>query len=1048
MFWQAILVLTAAIAAYFIPTPQELRDNFNGAQNLFAASNYKPAISLYDKIILTDSPLLKKDSIRVTILNGELTISVLGAAYYQKANAYKNLKQYDSAIAVFRTVEQMNFGPDLRGLAQFQIYDIYYMQQAFKDVVREARTLVEKYPDHRKAESALYDIGWAYKEIGELPRSSEAFYELITFYPSTAYLAKAMYQLGQNYFEEGNYDRAINYWSVLGEKFKPSAFKETEWEKIQLKAVKDRQLFDAISSRETESSDLELVAKSQVKIGDAYRFKNNYDSAMVNWKRTISQYSLLPALVEATYIKMGDYTKSEKGINEAILVYKNAIDANFANKELQAKMQFKIAETYQKDSIFVKAADEYRFYASAYAEVAEVISFPVEDALYTEVLCYFAIPDYRNTIARADSFVNNFPGNEFNYDLIFLTGISYFNLRELLNADERFDQVIELGDEKTQYMSASLYKVRIRLEEKKAQEALTILTELSNKFAGGDREDEISFYFIQANFELKNYSAIPQYFSKIPPSSMFFVPAIIRVSKSYVLDKKLDEAEKFALDLIAMADTIKDATYFFPEVRFSLADVYIAKIKYEEAIAQLNFVIDDAKSNNLLRLQSRYLRGTLYGQLSKHKESIADLEYVLADSVFGERMPQLVPNARGRLATAYTKTGQVQKGVDLMLSFVASAKDTLEKVRYMVALVEVFYEMKDMKNVIKYGNQTLAYNFDDEYLYSRASFLLGMANNVNGNIDEALKILARSAQRYPAINEEILFNFAVNLYDIGYYDNAAKAFVQFIERYPESKSVRNSMFFIGYAHYNIGKWDESIKEFRAFLAKYPADEFSAEAQYNVAEAYYNQGMFAESIAEYEKTQTNFPKSDFGPSSLYNMAWSYYQLKDIDKMIAPLQKLIATYPGDKLVPEAQFTIGDYFYNKKEYTRALLEYRNFVDRFPDHYKATEARSFIQELSQIDAFREYQKAIVIFDKKDYKNAIIELEKIVAKYPDSEVAMACEANIASSYEQLKDFKKALELFKQIVEKYKDNPNAAGIVYFAEQHIEWIEEGNETAGL
>lgn len=1046
MFWQAIIVLAAAIAAYFIPTPQELRDDFNGAQNLFAASNFKPALVLYDKIIDTDSRLLNKDSVRVTILNGELTISVLGAAYYQKANALKSLNMPDSAISIFRIVESSDFGGELRGLAQFQIYDIYYSQKNYAAVVEEARKLVEKYPLHRKAESALYDIGWAQKEIGNLEASSAAFYELVSFYPETNYMAKALYQLGQNYFDLKDYSNSINYWSVLGDKFKPSAFKDSDWEKISLKAIKDRQLFDAMSGRETESSDLELVAKSQIKIGDSYREKKMYDSAMASWRRTINQYALLPALIEATYIKMGDYTKHEKGLDKAILIYKDAIDANFANKELQAKMQFKIAETYQKDSVFLKAADEYRFYASTYAEVAQVISFPIEDALYTEILCYFAIPDYGMTIARADSFINKFAGNDYNYDLIFLTGISYFNKKELDLAEERFNRVIEYGVIKNQFLPAKIYNVRIMLEQKKPEAALNLLTGLESDFSDSDRFDEINYYLIQANFELKRYDSIPACFAKIPVSSIFFVPSIIRVAKSYVLNKKLNEGETFVLNLLSMADTLKDGPYFTPEAKFSLADIYIAKSDYPKALTNLSGIVDDEKANSLLRLQSRYLRGTLYGQMSKHKESIADLEAVLKDPMFEEKMPQLLANARGRLATAYTKSGQLKKGIDLMLSFVNQAADTLEKVRYMVALVEVFYENKDYKNVVKYGNQTLNFTFDDEYFYSRTSFLLGMAHNATNNFDEALKVLGRSAEKYPVVNEEILFNFAVGLFDLAYYENAGKAFALFNQRYPNSQSIKNSLFFIAYSHFNLGKWPEAIAAFRTFVEKYPNDEFSAESQYNVAESFYNQGEFLSSIKEYEKLSNTYTKSEFAPASLYNQAWAYYQLKDIDKMIPPLQKLINTFPDDKLVPEAQFTIGDYYYNKKEYTRALLEYRHFVERFPDHFKVNEARSFIKELSQIDAFKEYQKAIVTFDKKDYKKAIAELESIVQKYPDSEVSLACEANIASAYEQMNDKKKALELFKKIVEKHKDNPNAAGVVYFAQQHIEWIEEGNETA--
>ena len=93
-----------------------------------------------------------------------------------------------------------------------------------------------------------------------------------------------------------------------------------------------------------------------------------------------------------------------------------------------------------------------------------------------------------------------------------------------------------------------------------------------------------------------------------------------------------------------------------------------------------------------------------------------------------------------------------------------------------------------------------------------------------------------------------------------------------------------------------------------------------------------------------------------------------------------------------------------------------------------------------------KEYQEAIVFFDKKDFKSAITRLEKVVNTYPETEIAMACEANIASAFEQLGDKKKAIVLYKKIIEKYKNNPSAAGVVYFSEQHLEWLSENDITS--
>ena len=127
MLWKIIIVLGAAIASYFIPTPKELQKAFTAGQNFYASSNFEKAIEQYDLIINTESDFLNEDSVRVDLLSGEFVVSVVVAAYYQKANALKNLKRRDEAISIFRIVEARKDEVKLAALAQYQIYDLYYL---------------------------------------------------------------------------------------------------------------------------------------------------------------------------------------------------------------------------------------------------------------------------------------------------------------------------------------------------------------------------------------------------------------------------------------------------------------------------------------------------------------------------------------------------------------------------------------------------------------------------------------------------------------------------------------------------------------------------------------------------------------------------------------------------------------------------------------------------------------------------------------------------------------------------------------------------------
>ncbi|MBI2417183.1 MAG: tetratricopeptide repeat protein [Ignavibacteriales bacterium] len=965
---------------------------------------------------------------------------------YNCMNALRQLGYLDSAISVFRNVENRKDEPLLSTLSQYQIYDIFYIEKKFPESIFEARKLVEKYPSHPKAEIALYDIGWANKEMNKQVESSQAFLELIERYPNTDLYSKALYQLGQNSFELKKYSEAIAYWTTLGIKFKPASFKDQDWEKVQLKAVKERQIFEASSARENEASVLELVAKAQVKVGDCYRDLDNYDSAMTSYRKVVTNYSLIPSLVEVTYNKMAAMANEKRGLAEGEKIYRIAIDENFANKELQAKFQYKIADTYQNANQFAKAAEEYEFYSRAYSDVASIINFSVEDAMYLYNVCLYNADKYPEAITGIESYIEKYPESSYLYDLKYIKAVCLFTGKNFDKAELAFKDVIELQPEGPRSVASKVYLGRGMMEAKKEKEAADYFRNLLAEYPGHQANEEMYYFYISACYETKQYDSIPAAFLKMKPGTQYYVSSIIKSAKSFTLQKKYAEGEKFIKKITALADSLKDSTNFKPEAYFSLADLNIATSKFADGVQNLSVVINDPKTNEMLKLQSRYLKGTLLGQLSKYKESIEELEPVLANPTFLERFKPQLANARGRLATAYTKNGQLQKGVDMMNRYISETTDSIEKARYIVALAEVFFEIKNYDKIIPYGEQIVAMGVNDDFLYSRAVYLTATAYNAKNNIDKALGLFKKSVEKYPEMNQDVFFNFCVSLYDMQYFANASLAFNLYVEKYPTAPSAKNAMFFSAYSHYKLGEWDSSVTAFRNFIKKYPEDAYAAESQYNIAEARYNASNFNEAIKEYIDVYTKYPKSDFAAPAVYNEAWANYQLKDMDKMIVPLQKLIKDYPQSPLVAEAQFTVGDYFYNKKDYSKALYEYRTFIEKFPNHIKTEEARSFIKELSQIDAFKDYQKAIIQFDKKNWKQAITELSAIVEKYPETEIAMACEANVGSAYEQLQNPQKALEVFKSIITKYKTNELAAGVVYFAQQHIEWI-EGNATAG-
>jgi tetratricopeptide (TPR) repeat protein len=79
-------------------------------------------------------------------------------------------------------------------------------------------------------------------------------------------------------------------------------------------------------------------------------------------------------------------------------------------------------------------------------------------------------------------------------------------------------------------------------------------------------------------------------------------------------------------------------------------------------------------------------------------------------------------------------------------------------------------------------------------------------------------------------------------------------------------------------------------------------------------------------------------------------------------------------------------------------------------------------------------------LFDAKNYASAIGDLERVLTKFPGTDIALGCRANIASGYEQIGQLKRAKELFQKIVDEYRDSTEAYDVTIFAQQHVRWIE--------
>lgn len=100
------------------------------------------------------------------------------------------------------------------------------------------------------------------------------------------------------------------------------------------------------------------------------------------------------------------------------------------------------------------------------------------------------------------------------------------------------------------------------------------------------------------------------------------------------------------------------------------------------------------------------------------------------------------------------------------------------------------------------------------------------------------------------------------------------------------------------------RYDQATRAFQDFLTRYPDGRYAHIAQYWLAEGYYAQGKYQQAIAAYQKLIQNYPASPKLAEAMLKIGYSHFELKDYAAAEAGLQRLLQTYPGTTEAGQAQ------------------------------------------------------------------------------------------------------------------------------------------------
>jgi len=186
--------------------------------------------------------------------------------------------------------------------------------------------------------------------------------------------------------------------------------------------------------------------------------------------------------------------------------------------------------------------------------------------------------------------------------------------------------------------------------------------------------------------------------------------------------------------------------------------------------------------------------------------------------------------------------------------------------------------------------------------------------------------------------------------------------------------VEKKEYNANYKNYQNKKYNLAISEFKKYIEKYPNSRYISNSYYWIGQCYYSlanykQGVYYNTIENFDKAKTNFnivlerfPLSNKAPDArvklekiqmitFYVKAREKFVAQDYEQAIKSFEIYLLKYPKTFLTVNSIFWLGECYYYQKDYNSALSEYEKVVDNYDrEHHKVKDAKRRIKEINSL--------------------------------------------------------------------------------------------------
>lgn len=710
----------------------------------------------------------------------------LAAKYYKAYTDYLS-KDYESALPVF---EELSQAPDYARIVPYYIFQIYYAQKRYDEVLNTGEELLKNDPNNKNNKEIHRILGECYYTKKDYQNTIK----YLSIYQKEAdqVVRDNMYMLGNSYYQTGDYQNAISCLQTVT-------------------AVED-----------------EMGQNAYLYLGSCYVKDKNITNARFCFE-------------SASRMDFDQNVKEEAFYNYALTIYEQSYSP--FNESITAFERF--LETFPKsqyrDRVYNYMTNLYlttKNYAQAYASIEKIKEKNLQIYEARQRIAYsMGIENFTNgNYAKAiEHFNTSLKDGQYNRTLeastIFWRGEAYYKLNDFEHSASDFETFVNsIGARNCDEFILAHYNVGYsRFTEKRYSEALTwfrkyVNMEEQNKTLISDATNRIGdCYFFQRDFSnaVKSYSQVysmrgpgadyacfqqafiqglqKDYNGKIAtlnklqktfPQSEYLADAKYEIGRAYIMLKQNDKAIKVYENLnrdyphspLSRRGRLQTAMLYdeMNNTEKSIA-TYKEIVEYFPTSSEAHTALDNLKriyfEQDQIQTYADYV-ATLGGFVKFQRSEQDSLTYLAADNLyekgeyaraaksfssFLEKFPESVftDRAHYNLGDCYYRSGDTLKAEE-QFAIVASLNGCPDRENALVLLSKIQYDQKEYKEAIS-SMETLDSMAQNPQNKLSARLGIMRCHNLLGDLEhtvDAATLLTNSDKLDPAIYREALFTRA------------------------------------------------------------------------------------------------------------------------------------------------------------------------------------------------------------------------------------------------------------------------------------------------